>query len=270
MRGTWDASLGAFRDFLRAWRERPRADYASDQGRDLFVAGYCLVTVGIIALLFDSRAAYGARGLNPLWYWGFEYVTGFGKSAYLFVLTGFTAIASATLSQAVRNGTLASVWALVAGRAFYLFVTLAVSGLASQLLKRVGRARPKFVDQGGAFQFDPLMLKSSWSSFPSGHTITAFAIATALGYLVPRWRWPLLVAAALIGASRIVLGAHYPSDVAAGACIGAASAILLRRLFASRRIVFAVRDRKIVPRAQGAIWPALRGVMRERAKDSIR
>ena len=60
-------------------------------------------------------------------------------------------------------------------------------------------------------------------SFPSGHTIAAFSIATVFAdrYPKPRWhRWVALGLAGLIGCSRVPLQAHYPSDVFAGAVLG--------------------------------------------------
>jgi membrane-associated phospholipid phosphatase len=61
------------------------------------------------------------------------------------------------------------------------------------------------------------------SSFPSGHTITAFAVATVFAERYRRHRWVPWVAygaAALVGFSRITLQAHFPSDVFAGAALG--------------------------------------------------
>ena len=57
-------------------------------------------------------------------------------------------------------------------------------------------------------------------SFPSGHSITAFAIAIAIGLFYPYLQLCLLVVALLIAASRIVLGMHFLSDVLAGSTIG--------------------------------------------------
>jgi len=57
-------------------------------------------------------------------------------------------------------------------------------------------------------------------SFPSGHAITAFAVAVSAGLFYPELQSPLLAAALLIAVSRIILGMHFLSDVAAGAVIG--------------------------------------------------
>jgi undecaprenyl-diphosphatase len=57
-------------------------------------------------------------------------------------------------------------------------------------------------------------------SFPSGHTITAFAVAISLGAFYPALLAGLLFCAASVAASRILLGMHYLSDVIAGAGIG--------------------------------------------------
>src|SRR5579862_1448588 len=57
-------------------------------------------------------------------------------------------------------------------------------------------------------------------SFPSGHSITAFAIAISIGFFYPQLQGCLLAAALLIAASRIILGMHFLSDVIAGSAIG--------------------------------------------------
>lgn len=57
-------------------------------------------------------------------------------------------------------------------------------------------------------------------SFPSGHSITAFAVAVSVGLFYPQLMPWLLTAAVLIAASRIILGMHFLSDVVAGSAIG--------------------------------------------------
>ena len=93
--------------------------------------------------------------------------------------------------------------------------------VVSNILKHaIGRPRPKFLDTGN-FEFSPVH-GSGWDSFPSGHASAAFAVATVLAAKFPRARWPLLVVATAIAASRIVRGSHYLTDVVGGAALGCA------------------------------------------------
>ncbi len=64
------------------------------------------------------------------------------------------------------------------------------------------------------------------SSFPSGHSASAFAFATGAAEAQPMLSVPLLVLAALVGYSRVHTGVHYPADVLAGAFIGIGAAEL--------------------------------------------
>jgi undecaprenyl-diphosphatase len=68
-------------------------------------------------------------------------------------------------------------------------------------------------------------------SFPSGHTITAFAVAVALGTFYPAMRPGLFFCATSIAASRVILGMHFLSDVLAGAVLGATLGTLSAGLF---------------------------------------
>jgi undecaprenyl-diphosphatase len=76
----------------------------------------------------------------------------------------------------------------------------------------VGRQRPAIED------LPHLMATPTGLSFPSSHSTSSFAAARAFGALVPGA--PLQVAALAMGLSRLYLGVHYPSDVAAGAALG--------------------------------------------------
>jgi undecaprenyl-diphosphatase len=64
-------------------------------------------------------------------------------------------------------------------------------------------------------------------SFPSGHAMTAFAVAGAMAMLSPRARWPVLALASLIAFSRVYLGVHFWIDVLAGAALGFAVGVLV-------------------------------------------
>jgi undecaprenyl-diphosphatase len=67
------------------------------------------------------------------------------------------------------------------------------------------------------------------SSFPSGHSASAAAFATGAALEIPALAVPLGGLAALVMASRVVTGVHYPSDVAAGSALGVGAALLTLR-----------------------------------------
>ena len=91
------------------------------------------------------------------------------------------------------------------------------------LLKRLFvRERPFITHQGISRAAAPL----DRYSFPSGHTLHAVCFTWQAAAHFPELAWVLLPLTALIAASRVVLGLHYPTDVLAGASIGAALAAL--------------------------------------------
>lgn len=63
-------------------------------------------------------------------------------------------------------------------------------------------------------------------SFPSGHTLHAVSFTLIAVHYYPNLAWLLLPFAMLVALSRVVLGLHYPSDVLAGALLGAGLALL--------------------------------------------
>lgn len=106
----------------------------------------------------------------------------------------------------------------------------AVSGILTAALKfAFSRPRPK-----KTYPDDIVVYTKAGSySFPSGHTSQAFATATSISLLYPKWYIiaPAYLWASGVGYSRMYLGVHYPSDVLAGAIIGSASSIGTHYLF---------------------------------------
>ena len=108
--------------------------------------------------------------------------------------------------------------------ALYVAGGFVVSSIVTQGMKRIIQRDRPFVtypfivkrDVGGSY------------SFPSGHTSAAFCTATSLSLLFPKWYVivPSYLYAATVGYARMYQGVHYPSDVLAGAVVGAGSAWL--------------------------------------------
>jgi undecaprenyl-diphosphatase len=114
--------------------------------------------------------------------------------------------------------------------ALYSGFASVAAALASEGAKPlIRRTRPPY----GAAEIVPLVAIPVTYSFPSGHATTAFAAAAAADTFYPRLRVVLYGLAGLVGFSRVYLGVHYPSDVAAGAVfgtgIGKATAWVFRR-----------------------------------------
>jgi len=104
-------------------------------------------------------------------------------------------------------------------------VAVAAAGLAVAsgsllflwLKRRTGRERPCAIHPHCWSR----LLPPDHFSFPSGHTITAFAVALPVGLVFPSLLAVLLFCALSIAVSRVVLGMHFLSDVLAGSAIGA-------------------------------------------------
>lgn len=119
----------------------------------------------------------------------------------------------------------------------YLLLAVSLAQLIVQGLKRLfGRARPPLLDEYGSLSFVFGRSGEEFYSFPSGHSATMAVVTTTLMMWFPQVRLPILAAGTAFALSRIVVGAHYPSDVAAGLAIGFLTAILLGRWFARQRL----------------------------------
>ena len=117
---------------------------------------------------------------------------------------------------------------LLTRKGLYIGASILVSGGIATVLKySINRPRPfttysdiQKLTEGGS------------PSFPSGHTSDAFSIATSLSIAFPKWYViaPAFTWAGAMGYSRMHLGVHYPTDVLAGAIVGAGSAYLCHQL----------------------------------------
>ena len=111
----------------------------------------------------------------------------------------------------------------------FVFSTVAVSGLTTDLFKwLVGRWRPKAHLHDQLYGFDYFGVGYEATSFPSGHATTICAFCLAMTLLFPRYRLVWYVLAFLVSISRVIVGAHYLSDVLAGAYVAVITVLLLK------------------------------------------
>jgi membrane-associated phospholipid phosphatase len=241
-----------------------RAEAARRSARHILLLAASVGAI-IVALMYALDAIeiglMPPRGTASLW--PVRILTDFGKSAYVLWSLAGSLFAVAIISTALR-GTSRSLLLGFGTRLRFLFFAVLVPVLAGEVIKWiVGRGRPFVGGEPNAFNFEHFAGTEAYASFPSGHAITSFALAFAVIAVWPQARGAMMVYALLIAISRLVLLAHHPSDVVAGALIGVVGAMFVRYWFAARRLGFAIRrDGAIVPLA-GPSLGRLKRVARE-------
>ncbi len=228
-----------------------RAEAARRWARhSLFLATGIGVAIVVLMYLFDATEIGWMPPRGTAWLWPVRILTDFGKSTYVLWLLAALLCVTA-LAFPLARGTARSVLAGLGTRLLFMFFAVLLPVLTGELLKDiVGRGRPFLGGQANAFNFSHFAGTEAYASFPSGHAVTAFALAFAVSVLWPRLRGVMLIYAVAIAASRLVLLAHHPSDVVAGALTGVIGAMFVRYWFAVRHLAFTIRrDGAIEPLA---------------------
>ena len=189
--------------------------FSLQKSRHYFYGLLPMLTGGLVVLLYMGKAG-SFIALNPFhqrWLDDFFiYYTYTGDG--LFAL--FLCLALILYTKTRREG-------------IALLIAFLLSGLLTQVIKNlVDSPRPAmFFAPGKYLHFIAGVTLHNNAGFPSGHTASAFSLATVLAIFGKNknWQLPLLLLAALTGYSRIYLGQHFLGDVLAGALIGSLSGI---------------------------------------------
>jgi membrane-associated phospholipid phosphatase len=223
----------------RAQRRRPALQLTSALPA-IGISTLLVGTWGLVMGLFDEWTIAEVRRLPKVYVDVFEVITDFGRSGWLlFPLLGalvLLVIVSSRTPPAFTQLVIKS----ISTRCWFLFLAIAVPGLFTLVGKHlIGRARP-YVTAGDAYVFAPFAWHSQYGSLPSGHSTTAFAAAVAIGAVWRGSRMLVWAYAVLIGTSRVIVTAHFPSDVFASAAVGVIGALLVRNYFACHGRVFSI------------------------------
>jgi membrane-associated phospholipid phosphatase len=236
---------------VRAPSHSRRAEAARRWARhSLWLAVGSGIAIILLMVALDATEIGWMPPRGTGWLWPVRILTDFGKSAYvLWALAAILLLTTLLLPRA--RGTARLVLTGFGIRLLFLFCAVLLPVLVGDILKNaVGRGRPFVGGQANAFNFSNFAGSEAFASFPSGHATTAFALAFAVTALWPHLRTVMVVYAMLMAACRLVLLAHHPSDVVAGALIGVIGAMLVRYWFAARHLAFTIRrDGAIVPLA---------------------
>lgn len=192
----------------------------------------------------------------------FALTTDLGKSSWILISTGSILLFMTVYKFPRLSACHAVHWHHIFLKFYFAFTTIAFSGLLVILFKNViGRARPVFHDSVDLWASSPFADPYLFASFPSGHSTTIAALASVIFLLAPRLAIIAIPMALWVGISRIAVGAHFPSDVAAGLCFGAIFTWLYARSFAHKRLLFEFD-------AKGQL--RLRNLSAKRARQKIR
>lgn len=229
-----------------------RAEAARRLARhSLLMSAVLALAVVVLMVGFDAReiTLMPPRGTASLW--PARVATDFGKDSYVLAALFGILLVAGLVAPALRGAAQAH-WLVFGLRVQFLFFAVLVPLLPGELLKWVvGRGRPFVGGQANPFNFAHFAGTEAYASFPSAHAITAFALAFAVSAIWPRMRGLMIAYALVICITRLVLLAHHPSDVVAGALIGVVGAMCVRYWFAARGLGFAIaRDGSIFPLRQ--------------------
>ncbi len=227
------------------------------------LAGLTLAIAVVVASMFllDTAASDWALQL-PKWVTGpADEITNFGLSGRFLYPLGVIILVLAALIGPWLPPLARGVLGTLVARAGFLFIAIALPSLFDTIVKRlIGRARPYIGPHDNPFFYKPFSWSPEYASMPSGHATTAAAAAIAIGALWPRGRIVMWAYALIIMFTRVVINVHHPSDVIAGGLVGVIGALMVRRWFAARGLVFFADDLRPFP---GPSWRRLRLAVRQ-------
>jgi len=181
--------------------------------------GLALLLAGLPALLVDRRLARTCRAtLEPPLLTVFQRTTDWAKGAPWIIGTGLLFLVMQAVLTFAGEDPQARYFSDIALALLASFVTGSIVLHAIKLL--LGRRRPRDDFEHGLYGFVYFQWHLQHNSFPSGHALTIFCVATWASALLPILAPLWFLAAAYFAMTRVVLAVHFLSDVIIGAAIG--------------------------------------------------
>ena len=150
----------------------------------------------------------------------FKNITVLGDSKWYFVVSVFFIIVGYSVKRISVTKKLKKIFQQAYYFNIFLFFSVFITGVLTQLLKHlVGRPRPNHTDLENSIGFNFFTLNSDYHSFPSGHASTIFVVALVASFFVPKLRYVFVSFALLVAFSRVVVGAHFFTDIIGGLAI---------------------------------------------------
>ena len=178
----------------------------------LIVGLVTVILLGAALPLFqplDNELFLAINGLGDGPEWLYQALDPHTRNYALLVLG--TMAATAVLSRRPRY---------VFGAALAMVLAALLANVTWEVVKLfVERARPEEV-LGSQVDLSHDRTWSHIGSYPSGHMLVTTALAATAASIVPALRWPLVAYVAVVGATRLVFGAHFPIDVLVGMVVG--------------------------------------------------
>jgi membrane-associated phospholipid phosphatase len=202
---------------MMAWNPGNRNDLSVK--KFLFFTLFFCAAIGGSYFYVDLPLAKASRTLHLEIVGAFQIITRLGEATWYLVVS---ALLSLLFHFAWKREQCAR-WSL------FVFAAVAVSGLTADVFKWLaGRWRPKAYVQDQLYGFDFFGVGYNATSFPSGHATTIWALCVALAILFPRYQLVWYLLAILVSISRVIVDAHYLSDVFAGIYVAVITVLLLK------------------------------------------
>ncbi len=189
------------------------------------------VDIGFYNFFHNSSKSFESIYLKDF----FKQITVLGDSKWYFVSSFFVIIFCYFIKKTNYYHNHKNIIKICNNFSIFLSLSLIAGGLITQLLKHiVGRPRPNYTSFDGGLEFNFFNLSSEFHSFPSGHTSTIFVVALVASYLLPKLKYFFISLAGVIAFSRVVVEAHFFTDVLGGIIVSYLG-VKLTRSFLDKR-----------------------------------